>query len=106
MELPAQNAMTTTFERLSAILVKDYKLAPEALVPEATLESLGIDSLAAAELLFSAEDVFRIAFPPEPVPLPTLGDVAAYIEGLIAQQHAGEAAARPDAHGGRGPARP
>ncbi len=82
--------MSTTFERLSAILVKDYKIAPQALVPQATLESLGIDSLAAAELFFSAEDVFHIAFPPEPVPLPTLGDVVAYIDGLIAAQHAGE----------------
>ena len=94
--------MKTSFERLSAILVKDYKIAPEALVPEATLESLGIDSLAAAELFFSAEDVFRISFPPEPVPLPTLGDVVAYIDGLIAQQHGAEAGAEPGEREGRG----
>ena len=78
--------MTTTFERLSAILVKDYKIPPQALVPDATLESLGIDSLGAAELFFGAEDVFHITFPSEAVPLPTLGDVAAYIDALIAQQ--------------------
>ena len=87
--------MTTTFERLSAILVKDYRIPPQALVPQATLESLGIDSLAAAELLFSAEDVFHITFPAESVPLPTLGDVVAYIDALIAAQQAGEPAAQP-----------
>ncbi|MHB1690914.1 MAG: acyl carrier protein, partial [Thiomonas sp.] len=56
--------MTTTFERLCAILVKDYKLDPESLTPDATLESLGIDSLGAAELFFNAEDVFGVTFPP------------------------------------------
>lgn len=97
--------MTTTFERLGAILVKDYKIPPQALVPEATLESLGIDSLAAAELFFGVEDAFHISFPSQAVPLPTLGDVAAYIETLIAQQHAGQAAPDPAAQDPQGPGR-
>ncbi len=82
--------MPTTLERLCAILVKDYKLSPQALVPEATLESLGIDSLGAAELFFSAEDVFHITFPSEQVPLLTLGDVVGYIDTLIAAQSRGK----------------
>ncbi len=98
--------MTTTLERLRALLVKDYKLSPEDLVAEATLEGLGIDSLAAAELFFSAEDEFHIAFPPEAVPLPTLGDVAAYIDTLIAAQQADEPAAGPADDVARDPARP
>ena len=98
--------MTTTLERLRAILVKDYKVPPQALVAEATLESLGIDSLAAAELFFSAEDVFHITFPPESVPLPTLGDVAAYIDTLIAAQQGVDPAAGPAADVARDPARP
>ena len=98
--------MTSTYERLSAILVKDYKIPPQALVPEATLESLGIDSLAAAELLFSAEDAFHIRVPPEAVPLPTLGDVVAYLDALIAQQHGGDAGTGPADQGARGPELP
>jgi acyl carrier protein len=98
--------MSTTFERLSAILVKDYKIAPQVLVPQATLESLGIDSLAAAELFFSAEDEFHIAFPSEPVPLPTLGDVVAYIDGLIAAQQAGDIPLPAAVGIARDPARP
>jgi acyl carrier protein len=82
--------MTTTFERLCSILVKDYKLSPQALAPESTLESLGIDSLGAAELFFSAEDMFHITVPPEQVPLLTLGDVAGYIDALIAAQRGGK----------------
>ncbi|SCC91205.1 Phosphopantetheine-binding protein [Thiomonas sp. X19] len=87
--------MTTTFERLCAILVKDYKLDPESLTPDATLESLGIDSLGAAELFFNAEDVFGVTFPPEQVPLLTLGDVVRYIDALLAEQHGGKPKATP-----------
>ena len=81
----------TTFERLRAILVRDYKLAPEALTPEAPLEGLGIDSLGVAELLFNVEDEFRITLPPEPVQLPTVGDVVDYIDRLVAAQNGGAA---------------
>ena len=81
----------TTLERLCAILVRDYKLAPDALVPEAPLESLGIDSLGVAELLFNVEDEFGITLPPEPVQLPTIGDVVDYIDRLVAAQRAGAA---------------
>lgn len=83
--------MTATFERLSAILAKDYQLAPEALTPDAPLEGLGIDSLGVAELLFNIEDEFRVTLPPEPVPLQTLGDVVDFIDGLVAAQHGGAA---------------
>jgi acyl carrier protein len=81
--------MTPTLDTLRAMLVKDYKLAPEALTPEAPLESLGIDSLGVAELLFNVEDEFHIALPHEPVQLATLGEVVAFIDRLVAAQHGG-----------------
>ena len=78
--------MTTTFERLRAILVKDYQLAPEAVTLDAPLESLGIDSLGVAELLFNVEDEFKVTLPPEPVPLTTIGEVVRYIDALALAQ--------------------
>lgn len=78
--------MTTTFERLSAILIKDYKLAPDRLTLDAPLEGLGIDSLGTVELLWNIEDAFKIKLPSEPVELPTLGDVVRYVDDLVAQQ--------------------
>ncbi len=80
--------MTTTFERLSAILMKDYNLQPDRLTLDAPLESLGIDSLATVELLWSIEDDFHIKLPSDPVDLPTLGDVVRYVDELIAEQGA------------------
>jgi len=80
--------MTTTYERLQAIIVKDYQLAPERITLDAPLESLGIDSLGLADMLFNVEDAFHITLPAEAVVLPTIGDVVAFIDGLIAAQSA------------------
>ena len=77
---------TTTFDRLSAIFMKDYKLEPDQLTPDAPLEALGIDSLGVADLLFNIEDEFGISLPPEPVQLLTIGDVARFIDELLARQ--------------------
>ena len=75
----------TTFDRLCAILMKDYKLEAGQLTPDAPLEALGIDSLGVADLLFNIEDAFGISLPPEPVQLLTVGDVARFIDELVAR---------------------
>lgn len=79
--------MTATFNRLCAILMKDYKLEAGQLTLEAPLEALGIDSLGVADLLFNIEDEFSISLPPEPVQLLTIGDVARFIDELVVAQH-------------------
>jgi acyl carrier protein len=78
--------MTTTLERLQAILVQENKLLFDQLKPEALLEDLNIDSLGTVELLWNIEDAFKIKLPPEPVDLLTLGDVVRYVDELVAQQ--------------------
>ena len=77
---------TTTFDRLCAILMKDYKLQAAQLTPDAPLEALGIDSLGVADLLFNIEDEFGISLPPEPVQLLTIGDVSRFIDDLVARR--------------------
>jgi acyl carrier protein len=76
--------MLSTFERLRAILVKDYQLAPDSVTMDSKLESLGIDSLGVAEMLFSIEDEYRVTLPPEPAELNTVGEVVHYIDALVA----------------------
>lgn len=87
--------MTTTFERLCHILVRDHNLEPGRLTLDAPLERLGIDSLGAVELLWTLEDAFNIKFPPEPVDLPDLGAVVRHIDELVARQGATHGAATP-----------
>jgi acyl carrier protein len=77
----------TTLERLQDILLKNYPLEREALVSDALLENLEIDSLGVMELFFSIEDEFKLNVPNEKVDLKTLGDVVDYIDHLSAQQH-------------------
>lgn len=84
--------MDTTLERLSALLLRDYPLRPEQLVPDAPLDSLGIDSLGTVELLWSVEEAFQIQLPQDPPTLHTLGDVVFYVDDLVARQHAARAA--------------
>jgi acyl carrier protein len=82
--------MTTTFERLRAILVKDYKISPESLQLDTPLEVLGIDSLGMAELLFFIEDEFKVKLPVDPVELLTIKDLIHYVDELVATQHVGD----------------
>jgi acyl carrier protein len=81
--------MKSTLERLQTILAKDYQLAPKRITADAPLEALGIDSLGLADMLFNLEDEFHIVLPPEAVVLPTVGDVVAFIDRLIAVQSHG-----------------
>ena len=78
----------STLERLRALLERDFDLAAEALRPEATLESLEIDSLRMIEILFCVEDEFKVTVPAEHAELKarlrTLGDLAGYIDDLLA----------------------
>jgi acyl carrier protein len=78
----------STLERLRALLERDFDLAAEALRAEATLESLEIDSLRMIEILFCVEDEFKVTVPAEHAELKarlrTLGDLAGYIDDLLA----------------------
>jgi acyl carrier protein len=83
----------STLDRLRELLARDFDLAPERLQPDATLESLEIDSLRMIEILFTVEDEFAISVPAEhnelKSRLKTLGDLAAYLDGLVAAKAQG-----------------
>ena len=68
------------------MLVKDFKVDPDKLTPDARLEEIGIDSIGIAELLFNIEDEFGLKLPDVPLDLATFGDVVRYVDGQIAAQ--------------------
>jgi acyl carrier protein len=80
--------MTTTFETMKRIIVKDYELAPERLTPETPLADVELDSLAITELIFALEDEFKVTAKTNGLGMQTLGDIAAYIDQLIAERDA------------------
>ena len=48
---------------LIALFSETFGISEEKLLPDATLESLGLDSLAVIEFLFQIEDKFGIQLP-------------------------------------------
>lgn len=78
-------------DRLVQLLIDEYKLPTEKLVPEARLDELGIDSLGVMELVFKIEDDFAIQFPTDQVALATFGDLVHYVQSLIDSQSASAA---------------
>jgi acyl carrier protein len=79
-----------TFDALGDIIAANFGVAKETLKSETTLEDLAIDSLAVIEVLFAVEDRFGIAIPSAPGgqgDFVTLGDLVAYVDRLVAEQH-------------------
>jgi acyl carrier protein len=76
--------MTTTHERLTRILIEQYKIDPERLTPQQPLAALGLDSLGMVELLFMIEDEFAVKLPPDIEPFPTLESAVQYLDAMLA----------------------
>ena len=80
-------------ERLAKLLEREFSIAPAALHPDATLESLDIDSLRLIEIVFAVEEEFGVTMPQDQGEIrgrvKTLGDLAALIEGLAAGKAGG-----------------
>ncbi len=49
-----------TLEKIKKILIENFIIEEDALKPEASLESLGMDSLDKIDLLFEIEEKFKI----------------------------------------------
>ena len=65
------------------LFAETFGIAEDKLLPGATLESLGIDSLAAIEFLFQIEDQFGIQIPDQANPPRTLDEMVQLIEPLL-----------------------
>ncbi|HXX53974.1 MAG TPA: acyl carrier protein [Thermodesulfovibrionales bacterium] len=78
----------TTYEKIKKLFVDSLGLNEEALKPEATLDSLGLDSLDRIEFMFVLEDEFKIKIPDREVKITTIQDMVDAIDRLIVEQHA------------------
>lgn len=65
------------------LFVETFGISQEKLLPHATLESLGLDSLAVIEFMFQIEDKFGIQIPDQANPPRTLGEMVQLIEPLL-----------------------
>lgn len=65
------------------LFAETFGIPEEKLLPSATLESLGLDSLAVIEFLFQIEDQFHIQIPDQASPPRTLDEMVQLIEPLL-----------------------
>jgi acyl carrier protein len=87
----------TTLETLQDILIDEFDVAREQLVPEAALAALGVDSLDLLELMFKIEDRYQLSIREDvPTDLVTIADVVTYIDRLLARQAQARGAGSPD----------
>jgi acyl carrier protein len=73
------------------LFAETFGIAEEKLLPGATLESLGLDSLAVIEFLFQIEDQFNIQIPDQASPPSTLDEMVQLIEPLMPKNLPGSA---------------
>ncbi len=78
--------MNPVGSEIQVMMVKAFSLAPETVQPDAALEQLGVDSLAAIEFVFELEDHFHIRLADERAPMKTVQDVIDIVEKAIAAQ--------------------
>jgi|SRR5208283_3397862 len=79
----------STYERIKKLFINSLELKEEALKPEATLDSLGLDSLDKIEFMFVLEDEFKVKIPDREVKITTIQDMIDAIDRLVGEQHAG-----------------
>lgn len=68
------------------MMVEKFELKPEQVVPQATLETLGLDSLAVFDLIFDIESKFDIKVENDEVKIASVADVVALVERLRREQ--------------------
>lgn len=75
-----------TFETLRQIISDKFEKDPSEITPEATFETLDIDSLDTFDIIFEAEEKFGIKVPNEEVSIKTVQDVVNLIDKLRVAQ--------------------
>ena len=75
------------------LFAETFGISEDKMLPGATLESLGLDSLAVIEFLFQIEDQFHIQIPDQASPPRTLDEMLQLIEPLMPKNPPGNAAA-------------
>ena len=79
--------MDNTLQVLTQIIADKMEIDPTVIRPESTFEELGLDSLDTFDIIFNAEDAFKIKVPNEQVNITTLQDVVNMVNRLIQEQH-------------------
>ena len=73
-------------DALAKMIADKMEIDIATILPESNLQELGLDSLDTFDIIFSAEDYFKIKVPNDQVNIATLHDVAVLVHQLILTQ--------------------
>jgi acyl carrier protein len=79
--------MTTTTELLTGIIVDKFDVEPARLIPTATIEDIGIDSLDIFDVVFAVEEELGIKVPNDDVKIATFQDLVDLIQRIRTEQN-------------------
>ena len=79
--------MADTLQTLTEIISEKLDISPDKITAESTMEDLGLDSLDTFDVIFRAEDAFKIKVTNYQADLKTLQDVVNLVDQLIKEQH-------------------
>ena len=71
------------YEKLVAFAAEHLELDPSEITPEATFETLGIDSLDIVEMVMDLESELGVELEIEDESITTFGEMAAFIESKV-----------------------
>jgi acyl carrier protein len=77
----------STLERIKKLFIKNFDFPEDRLRPEATIESIGLDSLDKIEVLFALEKEFNVRIPDREVTINSIQDMINVIDRLVHEQH-------------------
>jgi acyl carrier protein len=80
-----KNTMSSLKE-LQELIQEKYDIPASELGPQASMREKGLDSLALAEFIFAIEDHFHIVVPDDNPNIDTLAELAALVDGAIAEK--------------------
>lgn len=75
-----------TYERIRALIVKEFDLDEAKLKPESKLEDFGLDSLSVIEFMFTLENEFDITLSEEREEVKTLADIVNMVDRSLASK--------------------
>ena len=84
------NSLTPSLDEISQVLAKmiadKMEIDVATIKPSSNLTELGLDSLDTFDIIFNAEDYFKIKVPNDQVNIATLQDVTTLVHKLIVSQ--------------------
>ena len=88
--MSVSNTVTPSLEEISSVLAKmiadKMEINVATITPSSSLTELGLDSLDTFDIIFNAEDYFKIKVPNDQVNMQTLQDVTTLVHKLILSQ--------------------